>query len=139
MCASPLCPFSSSTRNMALGSGSETVPSTSMASFLGKLPVDLSHGHARHVRRRAEPTPGWRWTDSIGAARAERPGSEWTHEKSPRKRFVASPKDARERGSLFTSGRAAQEALGGAHHGGAQGRAQGDGGPVPEGVQEGDR
>src|SRR3989304_2664574 len=57
MCASTLCPFSSSTRNMALGSGSETVPSTSMASFLGKLPVDLSHGHARHVRSRAEPTP----------------------------------------------------------------------------------
>src|SRR5206468_11967949 len=31
-CASTLCPFSSSTRNMAFGSGSSTVPRTSMAS-----------------------------------------------------------------------------------------------------------
>ena len=32
--ASTLCPFSSSTRNIALGSGSTTVPSTSIASSL---------------------------------------------------------------------------------------------------------
>src|SRR5437763_16195474 len=35
MCASTLWPFSSSTRNMAFGSGSKTVPSTRMASDLG--------------------------------------------------------------------------------------------------------
>src|SRR5207302_8475766 len=35
MCASTLWPFSSSTRNMAFGSGSTTVPSTRMASSLG--------------------------------------------------------------------------------------------------------
>src|SRR5947207_8544369 len=33
-----LCPLSSSTRNMALGNGSTTVPSTSIASFFAKLP-----------------------------------------------------------------------------------------------------
>src|SRR6185436_1016543 len=41
MWANTLCPFSSSTRNMALGSGSVTVPSTSIASFFGKLRVIL--------------------------------------------------------------------------------------------------
>src|SRR6266446_6008571 len=35
MCASTLWPFSSSTRNMAFGSGSTTVPSTRIASSLG--------------------------------------------------------------------------------------------------------
>src|SRR5688500_9093044 len=35
MCASTLWPFSSSTRNMAFGSGSTTVPSTRMAAALG--------------------------------------------------------------------------------------------------------
>src|SRR5256885_11653143 len=35
MCASTLWPFSSSTLNMAFGSGSTTVPSTRMASSLG--------------------------------------------------------------------------------------------------------
>ncbi len=33
--ASTLCPFSSSTRNIALGSGSTTVPSSTMASSFG--------------------------------------------------------------------------------------------------------
>ena len=37
MWANTLCPFSSSTRNMALGNGSMTVPSTSIASFFGTL------------------------------------------------------------------------------------------------------
>src|SRR5918993_307588 len=36
MCASTLCPFSSSTRNCVLGSASVTVPSTSMTSSLTK-------------------------------------------------------------------------------------------------------
>src|SRR5215210_7602344 len=36
MCASTLCPFSSSTRNCVLGSASVTVPSTSMTSSLVK-------------------------------------------------------------------------------------------------------
>src|SRR5712672_1919825 len=35
MCASTLCPFSSSTRNMAFGNGSVTVPSTRIMSSLG--------------------------------------------------------------------------------------------------------
>src|SRR5436309_15799795 len=38
-----LCPLSSSTRNMALGRGSTTVPSTSMASFFAKLSGYLSN------------------------------------------------------------------------------------------------
>src|SRR5256885_11238649 len=36
-----LWPLSSSTRNMALGKGSTTVPSTSIASFFAKLPGTL--------------------------------------------------------------------------------------------------
>src|SRR4029450_11334617 len=36
MCASTLCPLSSSTRNCVLGSASVTVPSTSMTSSLAK-------------------------------------------------------------------------------------------------------
>ncbi len=35
LCANTLWPFSSSTRNMALGNGSTTVPSSTMASSLG--------------------------------------------------------------------------------------------------------
>src|SRR5262249_44682455 len=35
MCASTRCPFSSSTRNMAFGNGSTTVPSTRIVSSLG--------------------------------------------------------------------------------------------------------
>src|SRR6185436_3352827 len=42
MWAKTLCPFSNSTRNMALGNGSMTVPSTSIASFFGTLQVFLS-------------------------------------------------------------------------------------------------
>src|SRR5437588_2367890 len=38
MWANTLCPLSSSTRNIALGRGSETVPSTSIASFFGMPP-----------------------------------------------------------------------------------------------------
>jgi len=34
ICARTMCPFSNSTRNMALGNGSTTVPVTSMASGL---------------------------------------------------------------------------------------------------------
>src|SRR5687767_5479067 len=49
MWASTLWPFSSSTRNMALGSGSTTVPSRTIASSLGFGRVDL-----RDVRGRAQ-------------------------------------------------------------------------------------
>src|SRR6266550_1668533 len=42
MLAKTLCPFSNSTRNMALGNGSITVPSTSIASFFGTLQMFLS-------------------------------------------------------------------------------------------------
>src|SRR6187397_2042611 len=59
MWASTLCPFSSSTRNMALGSGSVTVPSTSIASFFGNLRVILATGTPdpptnRRIRLRLE-------------------------------------------------------------------------------------
>src|SRR4029453_4460604 len=52
-----LCPFSSSTRNMALGSGSVTVPSTSIASFFGKLRGTLVSGHVRPPTGETEPPP----------------------------------------------------------------------------------
>src|SRR6266566_1933986 len=55
MWASTLCPFSSSTRNMALGRGSTTVPSTSIASSLATLQLILCVGTrpegARNVPR----------------------------------------------------------------------------------------
>src|SRR6185503_7466321 len=57
MWANTLCPFSSSTRNMALGSGSVTVPSTSIASFFGKLRVILVSGHVRPPTGETEPPP----------------------------------------------------------------------------------
>src|SRR5256885_5501055 len=44
MWASTLCPFSSSTRNIALGRGSTTVPSTSIASSLATLQLILCVG-----------------------------------------------------------------------------------------------
>src|SRR4249919_4100141 len=48
MCASTLWPFSSSTRNIAFGNGSTTVPSTRIVSSLG-----LATGHHRGLRARA--------------------------------------------------------------------------------------
>src|SRR5437773_2712126 len=61
MCASTLCPLSSSTRNMALGRGSTTEPSTSIASFLATLRWVLLHdGHAPGVEigdERNRPPP----------------------------------------------------------------------------------
>src|SRR5206468_12437404 len=50
-CASTLCPFSSSTRNIALGSGSTTVPSTSIASSLGMRLSRHLDGAARPARQ----------------------------------------------------------------------------------------
>src|SRR4026208_1294174 len=44
MWAKTLCPFSSSTRNIAFGRGSTTVPSTSMTSSFGTLPLFPSNG-----------------------------------------------------------------------------------------------
>src|SRR4029450_6433945 len=65
MCARTRWPLASSTRNMAFGRGSTTVPSTSMApSFFGKLfpsPVRL--------RARQAPCLVARW--NMGSARAE--------------------------------------------------------------------
>ena len=60
MWASTLCPFSSSTRNMAFGSGSMTVPSRTIASSLGlgrtdppvKSPKGGNRLHAHGVKRR---------------------------------------------------------------------------------------
>src|SRR4029434_2965216 len=57
MWANTLCPFSSSTRNMAFGSGSVTVPSTSIASFFGKLRVILVSGHVDPPTGETEPPP----------------------------------------------------------------------------------
>src|SRR5919197_1556345 len=57
MWANTLCPFSICTRNIAFGSGSVTVPSTSIASFFGKLRVTLADGHARPTRGRAGTPP----------------------------------------------------------------------------------
>src|SRR5580704_5966772 len=58
LCASTLWPFSSSTRNMALGNGSTTVPSSTMASSFGFgrsvllcLWLDPGHGAARSKTR----------------------------------------------------------------------------------------
>src|SRR3954454_19333923 len=53
MCASTLWPFSSSTRNMALGSGSTTVPSTRIVSSLG-LARTLHLLHAGRAEMRAK-------------------------------------------------------------------------------------
>src|SRR5262245_11716796 len=68
MCASTRCLFSNSMANIAFGSGSMTVPSTSIASFLatggGYLPVMIQvvDEHARRTGRspliRAQKVPG---------------------------------------------------------------------------------
>src|SRR5437762_9437900 len=59
MWAKTLCPFSNSTRNMALGNGSMTVPSTSIASFFGTLQMVLSVlGLAPGPADQPEPTFG---------------------------------------------------------------------------------
>src|SRR5439155_2815019 len=50
MWASTLCPLSSSTRNIAFGSGSETVPSTSIASFFGIPSFDSRPPHDTRIR-----------------------------------------------------------------------------------------
>src|SRR3954453_21046539 len=58
ICASTVCPFSSSTRNIALGRGSTTVPSTSITSSLATLrvsPIGLSPRCGRTRQRASEP------------------------------------------------------------------------------------
>src|SRR3990172_7433238 len=83
MWANTLCPFSSSTRNMALGSGSVTVPSTSMASFFGKLRVvprswaRPTHPQASRIRPRLERPA------SIGARPRDRPRHTGVKERGP--------------------------------------------------------
>src|SRR4029450_6342280 len=58
MCASTLWPFSSSTRNMAFGNGSTTVPSTRIVSSLGlAIAVTYLTSGARNERANSpEPT-----------------------------------------------------------------------------------
>src|SRR5215204_3428101 len=73
MWANTLCPFSSSTRNMAFGSGSVTVPSTSIASFFGKLRVILVSGHVRLAHKRDGTASGWKRAASIRGSREDRP------------------------------------------------------------------
>src|ERR1043166_9660817 len=79
MWARTLCPFSSSTRNIALGSGSITVPSTSIASFFGKL-RDLVRANrpARRARRnRPRMGAGRQYTRrSAGTSRTRPHGAE---------------------------------------------------------------
>src|SRR5947209_13980785 len=58
MWASTLCPFSSSTRNMAFGSGSTTVPSTRIVSSLG-----LAREHHLRVRERVRGAENGRGAD----------------------------------------------------------------------------
>src|SRR4030088_1664833 len=59
MCASTLCPFSSSTRNMALGNGSTTVPSTRIVSSLGLARAPTAYGLGCLGRaKRIPPTAG---------------------------------------------------------------------------------
>src|SRR5882757_6024660 len=54
MCASTRCPLSSSTRNMAFGNGSVTVPSTRIASSLGfASELTTSSSGNRHFGRTA--------------------------------------------------------------------------------------
>src|SRR5687767_11934728 len=75
MCASTLLLYGSSscTRNMAFGSGSVTVPSTSIASFFGKLRVFLDLlRHAVSPCRRVGTTSGRRRPVSIGDECLER-------------------------------------------------------------------
>src|SRR6266511_6100229 len=56
MWASTLCPLSNSTRNMALGSGSTTAPSTSIASFFATPQLSFSETAARApMRKGGEP------------------------------------------------------------------------------------
>src|SRR3954463_6878060 len=65
MCASTLCPFSSSTRNMALGNGSTTVPSTRIVSSLGLARTShlLCVGGAEKGRKSfSEPTDHAIWS-----------------------------------------------------------------------------
>src|SRR5215208_6797454 len=73
MWANTLCPLSSSTRNMAFGSGSVTVPSTSIASFFGKLRVILVSGHVRLAHKRDGTASGWKRAASIRGSREHRP------------------------------------------------------------------
>src|SRR3954453_18282773 len=58
ICARTVCPFSSSTRNIALGRGSTTVPSTSITSSLATLqvsPLGLSPVRGRTQQRASDP------------------------------------------------------------------------------------
>src|SRR6478672_12482893 len=79
MWASTLWPFSSSTRNMAFGSGSETVPSRTIASSLGL-------GSGELLLERA----GW---GLPGRARRARPAA------GPKRHAIASPPSGQTRRS----------------------------------------
>src|SRR5512132_2308046 len=80
MWASTLCPFSSSTRNMAFGRGSTTVPSTSIASSLATLQLILCVGTrpegARNAPREGRKRVYGQVRGCVHALRARRqPGS----------------------------------------------------------------
>src|SRR5436190_4722097 len=79
MCARTLCPFSSVTRNMALGRGSVTVPSTSIASFFATLREYLPPtvtprpaGTKRYGLRTRRPNPQYR---GLTAGSSKTPGT----------------------------------------------------------------
>src|SRR5687768_8143989 len=71
-----LCPFSSSTRNIALGRGSTTVPSTSIASFFATCGDQLHSGlegfRHRNTPRPVAPGPTGKYT-SVPRERPPRP------------------------------------------------------------------
>src|SRR5439155_14954893 len=74
-CASTLCPFSSSTRNIALGSGSTTVPSTSIASSLGVIVLDPRPSWTPPARPPGSSAPRGRSRSPPRCARNAPPGS----------------------------------------------------------------
>src|SRR5581483_3359388 len=72
MWASTLCPFSSSTRNMAFGSGSTTVPSTRIVSSLGL--ARTAHHLLRWGAPEARKTAGKPKDESISPREGEHLG-----------------------------------------------------------------
>src|SRR6476659_6196683 len=90
-----LWPLSSSTRNMALGSGSTTVPSTSIASFFAKRRLTSRHAKTPQATRPRRPDPKYRHRP------LDRLPRELTHQKCPRRTCVASPKHVLEDRTLL--------------------------------------
>src|SRR6266508_512289 len=100
------CPFSSSTRNMALGNGSTTVPSTSIASFLATRRVQLLASGSRRSRSEegAGACPGAKsrvYGPVLGASTGPRAGR--------RRSLAAETREGRPEGRPSLRGRGALE------------------------------